>query len=79
MKKLKLSLLDKEGAEVLTREQLKKIKGGGPGSGGGSDSPCREDGFVCYEQSGIQYRCFQDGWNNCCCGHDAGNDNCNAY
>lgn len=35
MKKLKLTLSNMEGAEILTREQLKKIVGG-DGSGGGS-------------------------------------------
>ena len=36
MKKLKLNLQQFEGAEVLTRSQLKKVIGGGGGSGG----PC---------------------------------------
>lgn len=37
MKKLKLNLQQFEGAEVLTRSQLKQILGGDDGSGGGCD------------------------------------------
>lgn len=38
MKKLKLSLQNIEGAEVLSREQLKKVMGGDDGGSGGSGS-----------------------------------------
>ena len=47
MKKLKLSLQNIEGAEVLTREQLKKVMGGNEegsgGSGSGSWPTCHTD------------------------------------
>lgn len=39
MKKLKLNLQQFQGAEILTRSQLKKVLGGE----GGSDVPCNED------------------------------------
>ena len=35
MKKLKLSLVNMQGTEILSREQLKKVIGGSGGSGGG--------------------------------------------
>ena len=38
MKKLKLNLQQFEGAEVLTRSQLKQILGGDGGSGAGCDN-----------------------------------------
>ena len=34
MKKLKLNLVNLQGAQVLSREQLKKVMGGDDGSGG---------------------------------------------
>lgn len=40
MKKLKLELQQFEGAEVLTRSQLKKILGGGGGEGGSGGGQC---------------------------------------
>ena len=42
MKKLKITLQNAEATEVLSRQQLKKIKGGDDGSGGssGSGSTC---------------------------------------
>ena len=43
MKKLKLNLLNLEGAAVLTRQQLKMVMGGSGEGGGGSDS----DGLTC--------------------------------
>jgi hypothetical protein len=41
MKKLKLNLQQFEGAEVLTRSQLKKVLGGGGGDGTGSGGNCQ--------------------------------------
>lgn len=45
MKKLKLNLQHFEGAEVLTRSQLKKVLGGddGGGSGDGGSVACKSD------------------------------------
>ena len=40
MKKLKLSLQNIEGVEVLTREQLKMVMGGDGGSGGDPKCDC---------------------------------------
>ena len=53
MKKLKLNLQQFEGAEVLTRSQLKQIMGGEGGSGGDgaaceNDSDCKKFGQNCY-------------------------------
>lgn len=46
MKKLKLNLQNMEGAEVLTREQLKMVMGGDVGSGGnGTGANCTSE---CY-------------------------------
>ena len=48
MKKLKLSLQNIEGAEVLSREQLKKVMGGElPGSGSGPGTPGGNNGNPC--------------------------------
>lgn len=57
MKKLKLSLQNIEGAEVLSREQLKKVVGGD----GGSSTPCKSNSDC---EKGE--RCFNvDGKNQC--------------
>lgn len=45
MKKLKLSLSSLEGVELLPREQLKKISGGGSGNDGGGCPHCNCECF----------------------------------
>ncbi|UYQ95735.1 hypothetical protein MKQ68_11540 [Chitinophaga horti] len=55
MKKLKLNLQQLEGAEVLTRIQLKNVTGGsGPGTPGGSNgNPCPQNCTrYCHVESG---------------------------
>ena len=48
MKKLKLDLQQLKGAEVLTREQLKKVLGGDSGSGDGScETTCNTGYYAC--------------------------------
>jgi hypothetical protein len=69
MKKLKLNLQQFEGAEVLTRSQLKKVMGGDGGSGGGCDAGTCQWGTNCFYQSGSQCgiaHCLgDDGYGNC--------------
>jgi hypothetical protein len=77
MKKLKLSLQNFEGSEMLTRAQLKKVTGGDVGG----SSICANEMEVCYtDGSGYQYTCFTvyeaTEEKECCCRHDAGNQNC---
>ena len=67
MKKLKLNLQQFEGAEVLTRSQLKKVLGGDGGSG-----PCPVGYFWCSNRSEdgncIVERCMnsiQECWDAC--------------
>lgn len=73
--KLKLKLQSIEGSEILTREQLKTVMGGS-GSGGGEY--CQTDGFVCWQENGNTYTCFETE-SACCCGHDKGNRYCYKY
>lgn len=47
MKKLKLKAFGLEGAEVLTRDQLKKVFGGLRDDSGGSGEGCIVDGESC--------------------------------
>ncbi len=56
MKKLKLSLQNIEGAEVLTREQLKKVTGGSDGSG-----DCATWNCECFDMPGTWSGYYCDG------------------
>jgi len=58
---------------ILSRDQMKQIKGGNPPVGGGGTS-CAGDGVVCHEENGLQYVCSTEpigsnGETRCCCGH----------
>ncbi|MFM2337279.1 MAG: hypothetical protein RL115_472 [Bacteroidota bacterium] len=61
----------------LERSEMKNLKGGKAIRGGGS--LCYHGTEPCYVSEGITYTCYTH-WENdeeqCCCGHDAGNDNC---
>lgn len=62
MKKLKLRLQDIEGAEVLTREQLKRVLGGngsGSGSGAGPVYDCVYDNDCMIDHN--VWQCVYDG------------------
>ena len=56
MKKLKLSELNLGDAEVLSREELKKVLGGLGSSGGSGDADC----YICDDDSDPSY-----GWGTC--------------
>ena len=58
MKKLKLSLQNIEGAEVLSREQLKKVMGGEGGSGDDGGWPTCHTDMDCGTK---QARCVESG------------------
>jgi hypothetical protein len=62
--------------KVLTKQEQRRI-GGGYGATG-----CAPDGTVCYQENGVNYECFtvvtQGDVVDCCCSHDAGNDNCST-
>ena len=77
MKNLKFQELSISDANVLSRQQMKKITGGFI-----PPSPCVSDGLECYSVGSTVYTCFTE-WEgdevkSCCCGHDAGNDECYA-
>ena len=55
MKKLKLNLQQFDGAEVLTRNQLKKVLGGGGGGGTGSGGPCDDCTKLCHRDDNGDY------------------------
>jgi hypothetical protein len=85
MKKLKLNLQQFEGAEVLTRSQLKQIVGGEAGTGGGGNCQAQvvggEGGLIVIEDqtaSGAQNAPNMVHWccDSCCSASWAYHDNC---
>jgi natural product precursor len=72
MKKLSL----KNATSMLSRKEMKAVMGG---YGGGAPS-CVDNGTVCYTDGSTIYRCSfgydAEGYIECCCGHDAGDDVC---
>lgn len=64
----------------LSKVKMKKITGGYVGGG---NTFCRNDDHICYvDGHGKEYKCFtlKEGEQeiDCCCGHDAGNQDCYA-
>lgn len=63
--------------EILSKDQMKNAKGGvSDGS-----TFCDWNASVFYVANGITYRCsvnYSQGFEECCCGHDDGNANCQA-
>lgn len=61
------------GSSVLSRNEMKAIKGGIYPVGGGK---CATTGEMCHIEGDVTYTCSTEANGECCCGHSAGDWTC---